>query len=116
MPQNGTTMGIEIELHRARPAVPNRKASRSTLIRGSYDHGDALARVLSLTPNGTLHDVDPYGDTVLDEREADAALRAEPALRGLCTTDRETAAVDDLVDLLRSCATTPGSHLWFMGD
>ncbi|GAB1511357.1 hypothetical protein [Actinophytocola sp. KF-1] len=112
-------MGIEIELHRGRPAVPNRKASRSTLLRGSYDHGEALARLLSaLPPDGgtTLPAVDPYGDTVLDQREADAALRDEPALRRLCATDRDTAAVDDLVAMLRTCATTPDGHLWFMGD
>ncbi|MFD6425136.1 hypothetical protein [Streptomyces sp. NPDC060198] len=37
-------MGIELELHAERP---RKGSSRATLLRGSYEHGEALARALS---------------------------------------------------------------------
>jgi len=111
-------MGIELELHSERPAFHWRK-SRATLVRGSYNNSEALACVLaSLGRNGPgkLGWVDPYGNTVFNQQEAEAALREVPGLLQQCTSESQEAAVRDLAALLQSCATTPGSHLWFMGD
>ncbi|MFB9906715.1 hypothetical protein [Allokutzneria oryzae] len=112
-------MGIEIELHSSRPARGNWKKSRTTLVRGSYEHGYALADVLSrLEENGSgkLGWVDPFGDTLFNEQEAEAALLEIPGLLRSCSDAEATAAVRDLEGLLRTCARTPGSYLWFMGD
>jgi hypothetical protein len=93
--------------------------SRRTLVRGSYQHGDALARALrKASPHdlGKLAWVDPYGDTLFNEQEAQATLSQAAALSKGCTDGPEKAAVDDLLAMLEACAATPGSHLWFMGD
>ena len=106
-------MGIELELHSERPAFHNWRAARATLIRGSDSHGEALACVLArLVRNGPgrLGRVDPYGNTLLNEQEAEAALLEH------CVSGSEAAALRDLAALLQSCASTPGSHLWFIGD
>ncbi|TWV36165.1 hypothetical protein FRZ03_25865 [Streptomyces misionensis] len=112
-------MGIDLELHSARPARGWRK-SRATLLRSSYGHGDALADVLGslrlLGVPGRLTAVDPYGDTVLNEQESAAALPEVEALRQHCADEWQRAAVDDLAVMLERCARTPGSHLWFQGD
>ncbi|WP_328665211.1 hypothetical protein [Streptomyces sp. NBC_00328] len=67
-------MGIELELHSGRP---RRKGSfRDTLLPGSYEHGEALARMLSTldrNSSGKLGWVDPYGDTLFNEQEAQVA-------------------------------------------
>jgi len=111
-------MGLEIELHSERPARHGKK-SRATLIRGSYRHGEALARVLDMvhgTDSGRLAQVDPYGDTLWNEQEAQAVIEEASRLLRRCTQDAHRAAVDDLVVMLQLCARTPGSHLWLMGD
>ncbi len=93
--------------------------SRATLIRGSYAHGDALADVLlgmDETHQGNLARVDPYGDTLFNEQQAEAALREVPDLLKMCSGPPQTAAVLDLEGLLQSCSKTSGSYLWFVGD
>lgn len=75
-PDTGTTTGagIELELHSGRPAT--KRASRDTLLRGSYRHGGALARELSRFDrhgSGRLGWVDPYGDPLFNDQEARAA-------------------------------------------
>jgi hypothetical protein len=110
-------MGIDLELHSRRPA--RGKASRATLLRGSYGHGSALARALGpFDPSGPGKPawVDPCGDTFLNEQEAEAALREVAALAEKCAAGPQRDALDDLAALLAECAATPGSHLWFMGD
>jgi hypothetical protein len=110
-------MGLELELHSGRPT--RKGSSRDTLLRGSYRHGEALARALStLGPNssGRLGWIDPYGDTLFNEQEAQAARQEVTALAQRCTDDRQRAALLDLAELLEACAATPGSYLWFMGD
>ncbi|WP_030680412.1 hypothetical protein [Streptomyces rimosus] len=110
-------MGIELELHSARPA--RGKASGSTLLHGSYGHGEALAQALSpfvRTGPGKLAWVDPYGDTLFNEQEAQAALPEAAKLIEQCTDTSLKAALEDLVVVLERCAATPGSYVWFMGD
>ncbi|MFH8747716.1 hypothetical protein ACH4GK_27970 [Streptomyces rimosus] len=110
-------MGIELELHSARPA--RGKASGSTLLHGSYEHGEALAWALSpfvRTGPGKLAWVDPYGDTLFNEQEAQAALPEAAELIERCADASQKAALQDLAALLERCAATPGSYLWFMGD
>ncbi|MFG3184248.1 hypothetical protein ACWD6Q_15710 [Streptomyces nigra] len=112
-------MGIEVELHSMRPAR-DWHASRATLLRGSYDLGDALADALGslhlLGAPGRLAAIDPYRDTVMNEQEAAVALGEIPDLRKRCGDERRRAALDELALLLEACAATPGSHLWFQGD
>ncbi|MFE4450190.1 hypothetical protein [Streptomyces sp. NPDC056796] len=111
-------MGIELELHAERPAL-DWDRSRATLLRGSYDHGEALAEMLSVTSeaeHGRLARVDAYGDTVFDGRQAEAALHAAASLLLMYSSERQKAAVRDLMTMLRCCADTPGSCLWFVGD
>ncbi|MFI9761325.1 hypothetical protein ACIHFB_25720 [Streptomyces sp. NPDC051963] len=110
-------MGIELELHSGRPA--RKGSSRGTLLRGSYEHGEALARVLSTLDrhnSGKLGWVDPYGDTLFNEQEAQVARQEVAALSQRCTDEQQKAALLDLAELLEACAATPGSYLWFMGD
>lgn len=110
-------MGVELELHSGRPV---RKGSpRGTLLRGSYEHGEALARVLSTLDrhgSGRLGWVDPYGDTLFNEQEAQVARQEVAVLTKRCTDHQQKAALLDLAKLLDECAATPGSYLWFMGD
>ncbi|MGW6709402.1 hypothetical protein ACWGDE_31575 [Streptomyces sp. NPDC054956] len=112
-------MGIELELHSERPRRHNRKKSETTLLRSSYEHGDALAQVLAtLKANGPgkLWWVDPYGDTMFNEQEAEAALQEIAGLLEKCTYETQTDAVRDLDAMLKACAATQGSYLWFIGD
>ncbi|MER5349227.1 hypothetical protein ABT093_02685 [Kitasatospora sp. NPDC002551] len=112
-------MGIELELHSVRPAPSDWAGSRASLLRGSYEHGEALAQVpagLDVNGSGRLQRVDPYGDTRFGEQEARAALGEIEGLLRLCADAAETAAVTDLAALLTACAATPGSCLWFIGD
>ncbi len=115
-------MGIELELHSERPAWSEGDrwdASRGTLLRGSYGHGKALAQVLARARRsspGRLGSLVPFDDTLFDGREAEAALAEIPALLTQCGDDGQLAAVQDLAALLTSCAATPGSYLWCMGD
>ncbi|MFI5526980.1 hypothetical protein ACIA8O_00330 [Kitasatospora sp. NPDC051853] len=111
-------MGIEIELHSSRPSK-KWDPSRETLIKGSYQHGAALAGALGLLnakEPGKLPWVDPYGDTMFNEQEAEAALTEIPGLLRRVAGPGQEAAVHDLAELLALCAATPGSYLWFMGD
>ncbi|MDQ0775849.1 hypothetical protein QF026_004315 [Streptomyces aurantiacus] len=112
-------MGIEVELHSARP-TRNWRKSRATLLDSAYEHGDALADVIGslrlLGVPGRLTAVDPYGDALMNEQEAAAALGEIPDLRQRCTDERQLAALDDLAWLLEQCAGTPVSYLWFQGD
>ncbi|MFJ8039901.1 hypothetical protein ACIRBX_05195 [Kitasatospora sp. NPDC096147] len=111
-------MGIELELHCDRPPT-TWDASRGTLLHSSYEHGDRLAEALALLQSrepGRLPRVDPYGDTVFDGQEAESALAEIPGLLDRCAGPGQEAAVRDLAAMLRLCAATPGSHLWFMGD
>jgi hypothetical protein len=88
-------MGIELELHSERPAFHWGK-SRATLVRGSYDNGEALACALArLDRNalGKLCWVDPYGNTVFNEQEAGAALREVPGPLQQRTCEWQEAAV-----------------------
>ncbi|MFG2548206.1 hypothetical protein ACGFOM_37920 [Streptomyces sp. NPDC048594] len=110
-------MGIELELHSGRPA--RKGSSRDTLLRGTYEHGEALARVLNYLDrhgSGKLGWVDPYGDTLFNEQEAQVARQEVAALAQRCTDNQQKAALLDLDELLKACAATPGSYLWFMGD
>ncbi|MFF8884045.1 hypothetical protein [Streptomyces flaveolus] len=110
-------MGIELELHSRRPR--RKGSSQETLLRGSYEHGEALASALSglnRHGSGKLGWVDPYGDTLFNEQEAEVARREVAALTRRCTDERQKAALLDLAELLEACAITPGSYLWFMGD
>ncbi|WP_381195148.1 hypothetical protein [Streptomyces maoxianensis] len=113
-------MGIDLELHSSRPACNNWRKSRATLLRSSYGHGDALADALGslqlLGVSGRLTAVDPYGDALMNEQEAAAALREIHALRQRCGDERQLAALDDLARMLQQCAATRGSYLWFAGD
>lgn len=114
-----TRVGIDVELHSARPARDWKKA-RATFLRGCYGHAEALADALGslhyLGVPGRLPAVDLYGDTVMNEQEAAAALSELPGLRGLCTGERQRAALDDLAAVLEQCSATPGSYVWFAGD
>jgi hypothetical protein len=113
-------MGIDLELHSSRPARNNWRKSRATLLRSSHGHGDALADALGslqlLGVPGRLTAVDPYGNTLMNEQEAEAALQEIHGLRRRCTDERQLAALDDLTAMLKHCAATPGSYLWFAGD
>ncbi|MEV6977466.1 hypothetical protein [Kitasatospora sp. NPDC093806] len=71
---------------------------------------------LEANGSGRLSWVDPYGDTQFDEQEAEVALGEIPGLLRRCADASETAAVNDLAALLKACASTPGSCLWFIGD
>ncbi|MEU7190223.1 hypothetical protein [Streptomyces sp. NPDC045369] len=110
-------MGIELELHSGRPA--RSKASEATLLQGSYGHGEALADALGpfdRSGPGKLAWVDPYGDTLFNEQEAEAALPEAAALFERRSDASQKAALQDLMAFLKRCTETPGSHLWFMGD
>ncbi|MFF5335326.1 hypothetical protein [Streptomyces sp. NPDC013181] len=109
-------MGIELELHSGRP---RKRPSRTTLLRWSYAHGDALARALSALDRygpGNLGWVDPYGDTMFNEQEAEVARQEVAVLVRNCSDKGQRAALLDLGVLLEMCAATPGSYVWFMGD
>ncbi|MER5723801.1 hypothetical protein AB0L83_00775 [Streptomyces sp. NPDC052071] len=112
-------MGIDVELHSARPAR-NWKKARRTFLRGCYGHAEALADALGslhyLGVPGRLPAVDLYGDTVMNEQEASAALIEVPRLKEQCADERQRAALDDLSAVLQQCAATPGSYVWFAGD
>jgi hypothetical protein len=112
-------MGIDLELHSARPAHRDWRKSRATLLRGSYEHGDALAELLGsfrrLGVAGRLAGVDPYGDTLMNEQEAAAALQEIRESRGDFGL-RQLDALDELAGILEQCAATPGSYVWFAGD
>ncbi|MFE4679188.1 hypothetical protein [Streptomyces sp. NPDC056723] len=112
-------MGIDVELHSARP-TRNWRKSRATLLQSSYGHGDALAGALGslrlLGVPGRLTAVDPSGDALMNEQESATALGEIPDLRQRCTGERQLAALDDLATLLEQCAGTPGSYLRFQGE
>ncbi|MBJ7906422.1 hypothetical protein IF655_24345 [Streptomyces sp. DSM 110735] len=112
-------MGIDVGLHSARP-TRSWKKSRATFLRGSYGHGDALADALGalhyLGVPGRLTAVDLYGDTVMNEQDAEAALAEVPGLRERCADERQRAALDDLAAVLKECVSTAGSYVWFAGD
>lgn len=114
-----TCVGIDVELHSARPARDWKKARR-TFLRGCYDHGDTLANALGslhyLGVRGRLPVVDLYEDTVMNEQEAAAALSELPGMREQCADERQRAALDDLAAVLEQCAATRGSYVWFAGD
>jgi hypothetical protein len=86
-------MGIDLELHSSRPARNNWRKSRATLLRSSCGHGDALADALGslqlLGVPGRLTAVDPYGDTLMNEQEAGAALQEIHGLRRSCADERQ---------------------------
>ncbi|WP_406375775.1 hypothetical protein OG788_39635 [Streptomyces sp. NBC_00647] len=113
-------MGIDLQLHADRPHWPSRRSKRKpTLIRQSYQHGEALAQLIAKLPantSGKLWTVDPYNDTVFNEQVAEAALREIPDLLDRCADDAQVEAVQDLTAYLKDCATTPGSYLIFIGD
>ncbi|MDH6702792.1 hypothetical protein P3T26_007308 [Streptomyces sp. MAA16] len=112
-------MGMDVELHSARPAL-SWKESRATFLRGCYGHQKALADALGslyyLGVPGRLTSVDLYGDTVMNEQEAAVALTEVPGLKERCTDEKQRAALDDLAVILKDCADTPGSYVWFAGD
>ncbi|MEU7184098.1 MULTISPECIES: hypothetical protein [Streptomyces] len=113
-------MGIDLQLHDSRPRWPSRRSKcKPSLIRQSGEHGEALAQLIAKLPtntSGKLWTVDPYNDTVLNEQEAEAALREIPDLLDRCTDDVQVDAIRSLAAYLRDCATTPGSYLVFVGD
>ncbi|WP_405861369.1 hypothetical protein OG407_25040 [Streptomyces sp. NBC_01515] len=113
-------MGIDLELHSSRPVRNNWRKSRATLLRSSFGHGDALTDALGslqlLGVSGRLTAVDPYGDTLMHEQAAAAALKEIHGLRRSCADERQLAALDDLTTMMEECAATPGSYLWFAGD
>ncbi|MEV6171541.1 hypothetical protein AB0L99_25350 [Streptomyces sp. NPDC051954] len=78
-----------------------------------------MERVLSTLDrhnSGKLGWVDPYGDTLFNEQEAQVARQEVAALSQRRTDEQQKAALLDLAELLEECAATPGSYLWFMGD
>ncbi|MFE9400068.1 hypothetical protein [Streptomyces flavidovirens] len=93
-------MGIDLQLHDSRPHWPSRRSKRKpTLIRQSHQHGEVLAQLIAKLPvntSGKLGTVDPYNDTVLNEQEAEAALREIPDLLDRCTDDSQANAVREL--------------------
>ncbi|MFF3889676.1 hypothetical protein [Streptomyces sp. NPDC001914] len=113
-------MGIDLQLHDGRPHWPGRRTKRKpTLIRQSFEHGEALAELIAKLPvntSGRLWTVDPYNDTTFNEQVAEAALREIPDLLDLCTDDAQVEAGLELAAYLKDCATTPGSYLMFVGD
>ncbi|NKQ23964.1 hypothetical protein [Streptomyces galbus] len=113
-------MGIDLELHSARPVRKDWRRSRATLLRRSYEYGEVLAEALTALHEsgvrGRLTGLDPYRDTLMNEQEAEAALREIEGLKEACGSDRRRDALDDLAALLRACAATPGSYLWFVAD
>ncbi|MFE3270832.1 hypothetical protein [Streptomyces sp. NPDC059215] len=66
--------------------------------------------------SGKLGWVDPYGDTLFNEQEAQAARQEVATLTRECADDQQKAALLDLAELLEACTATPGSYLRFMGD
>lgn len=113
----GGNMGIAWQLHSARPA--RKRSPRDTLLRESHEHGEALAEALSgldLHNSGKLGWVDPYGDTLFNEQEAQVARQEAAVLIQRCTDEQQKAVLLDLAELLEACAATPGSYLWFVGD
>jgi hypothetical protein len=113
----GEVMGIELELHSRRPS--RKGSSTDSLLRSSHEHGEALARLLSALDrqvSGKLGWVDPYGDTLFNEQEAQVARQEVAVLTQACTDDQQKAALLDLAGFLEECAATPGSYLWFIGD
>ncbi|MFJ1792801.1 hypothetical protein [Kitasatospora griseola] len=87
------------------------------MLRSSYGYGEGLALSgLDLHHSGVLGRVDPYGDTVINEQEAEPAGRQILALIERCPTEYRRSALLDLAAMLEACATTPGSYLWFLGD
>ncbi|MET8534630.1 hypothetical protein ABZV67_22560 [Streptomyces sp. NPDC005065] len=78
-----------------------------------------MARVLSRLDrhgSGKLGWVDPYGDTLFNEQEAQVARQEVAVLAKGCDDEQQRAALLDLAELLEACAATAGSYLWFMGD
>jgi hypothetical protein len=74
----------------------------------------ALSR-LELAESGKLGWVDPYGDTLFNEQEAQATVQEVGMLLHGCPDPAQVTALRDLAELLEACATTPGSYLWFIG-
>ncbi len=113
-------MGIDLALHSSRSTHNNWRKSRAMLLRSSYGHGDALADALGslqfLGVSGRLTAVNPYGDTLMNEQEAAAALQEIHGLRRSCAEERQLAALEYLTAMLEQCAATPGSYLWFAGE
>ncbi|MEU7486857.1 hypothetical protein [Streptomyces sp. NPDC042319] len=113
----GGDMGVGLELHSERPV--RKRSSRDTLLRSSYKHDEALSRVLSTLYRqhpGKLGWVDPYGDTLFNEQEAEVVRQEVAVLMQGCADDQQKAALLDLDELLEACAATPGSYLWCVGD
>ncbi|MEU3460271.1 hypothetical protein ABZ721_09960 [Streptomyces sp. NPDC006733] len=111
-------MGIELELHSERPGA-RKRAPGATLLRESHQHGEALARALGtleLDPSGKLSWIDPYGDTLFNEQEAQVVCAEAAALAERCTDEQRKAALLDLAALLDECAATPGSYVRCVGD
>lgn len=111
-------MGIELQLHAERPGA-RKRAAGATLLRESHQHGEALARALTtleLDPAGKLSWIDPYGDTLFNEQEAQVVRVEAAALAQRCTDEPQKAALLDLAELLEACAATPGSYVCCVGD
>ncbi|MCZ4121339.1 hypothetical protein [Streptomyces sp. H39-S7] len=111
-------MGIELQLHSERPGA-RKRAAGATLLRESHQHGEALAQALAtleLDPSGKLCWIDPYGDILFNEQEAQLVRGEAAALAQRCTDERQKAALFDLAALLDECAATPGSYVWCAGD
>ncbi|MEU7097197.1 hypothetical protein AB0A66_02425 [Streptomyces longwoodensis] len=113
-------MGIDLELHSARPVRKDWHRSRATLLASSHEYGEVLAEALTALRlsgvPGRLTALDPYRDTLMNEQEAEAALREIEGLKEAYGSDRRRDASADLAALLRACAATPGSCLWFVAD
>lgn len=60
--------------------------------------------------------MDPQGDALFNEQEAQVAGKEAGAPAKGCDDERQRAALPDLAELLAACAATSGSSLWFMGD
>ncbi|MEU3569747.1 hypothetical protein AB0E96_15160 [Kitasatospora sp. NPDC036755] len=109
-------MSIDIALYDGHPAGGRRTGAR--MLRLSSPGAaldDALARHTDPARH-RLGRIDPYGDTLFDERDAGAVFEEATALLARCTTEEQRAAVRELRDLLADCAATPGSRLVFLGD
>ncbi|MFC0539920.1 hypothetical protein [Kutzneria chonburiensis] len=108
-------MGIDLILYTERPPGHRRRPAR--VIRRWGDPADNLPTALSrLGGDRRLAAIDPYGDTLYNEQQAEAALKEVRQLEDLCTTDGEREAVGALRGMLAECAGTPGSYLMFVGD
>jgi hypothetical protein len=85
-----------------------------------YDLHDSIVKLRSLAeeagrPMRVLHFVDPYGDTVLNSIQQEAALLDVDELKSFATTESERSIVEELRRCLAE-AMKAGTYIKFIGD